>query len=116
MPCTDQKFNVEPNIYFNNSDLFSLLSKNIDILPEEFQEILLCKESNQEKELKKQTMTNSNDTLIKNGITIDNNNYLPSSVPIYTLHNLWRKSISKWSFVTIDKSFTFNIRLYNNNN
>lgn len=44
LPPTDHKYQLNPNIYFNNSDLFSLLSRNIDILPEEFQEILMCKE------------------------------------------------------------------------
>lgn len=29
--------------YLNNSDLFSTLSRNLDILPEEFYEILQCK-------------------------------------------------------------------------
>lgn len=43
MPPTDAKYELNPNIYLNNSDLFSLLSRNIDILPEEFQEILMCK-------------------------------------------------------------------------
>ena len=44
MPSIDLKGDLNPNIYFNNSDLFSLLSRNMDILPEEFQEILMCKE------------------------------------------------------------------------
>ena len=73
---------------------------------------MLCKEQNQEKDISKLTKAESNDTLVKNGITIDNNNYLPNSVPIYTLHNLWRKSVSKWLFVTIDKSWHLNIILY----
>ena len=43
-----------PSVVLNNSDLFSLLSRNIDILPDEFNEILMCKETNktQEKEMK----------------------------------------------------------------
>jgi energy-converting hydrogenase A subunit M len=44
LPCTDIKYTPNANFYFNNSDLFSLLSRNLDILPEEFQEILMCKE------------------------------------------------------------------------
>ena len=45
MPELESKYVINPNIYFNNSDLFSLLSRNVDILPEEFQEILMCKET-----------------------------------------------------------------------
>ena len=37
MPSLEHKSDVNANIYFNNSDLFSLLSRNVDILPEEFQ-------------------------------------------------------------------------------
>ena len=37
MPSLEDKYVINPNIYFNNSDLFSLLSRNVDILPEEFQ-------------------------------------------------------------------------------
>jgi hypothetical protein len=37
LPCTSEKEKLNFDIYFNNSDLFSLLSRNIDILPEEFQ-------------------------------------------------------------------------------
>lgn len=33
MPSADPNYKLNPNIYFNNSDLFSLLSRNIDILP-----------------------------------------------------------------------------------
>lgn len=38
--------NKTQSVYLNNSDLFSTLSRNYDILPEEFQEILQCKEIN----------------------------------------------------------------------
>lgn len=34
-----------PQVILNNSDLFSLLSRNVDILPEEFHEILMCRET-----------------------------------------------------------------------
>ncbi len=37
MPSTDHNYTLNHDIYFNNSDLFSLLSRNLDILPEEFQ-------------------------------------------------------------------------------
>lgn len=54
MPNIEHKESVNSNIYFNNSDLFSLLSRNLDILPEDFQEILMCKESkNPEKDVAK---------------------------------------------------------------
>jgi len=49
VPSADPKYKLH-KIYFNNSDLFSLLSRNIDILPEDFQDILLCKEGKGEKE------------------------------------------------------------------
>lgn len=34
LPPTDQNYQLNHDIYFNNSDLFSLLSRHIDILPE----------------------------------------------------------------------------------
>jgi hypothetical protein len=37
LPSGDDKYKLNSNIYFNNSELFSLLSRNLDILPEEFQ-------------------------------------------------------------------------------
>lgn len=43
LPNNPDKNKLLSNIYLNNSDLFSTLSRNFDILPEEFQEILQCK-------------------------------------------------------------------------
>lgn len=34
LPSNPDKFKVSSNIYLNNSDLFSTLSRNFDILPE----------------------------------------------------------------------------------
>lgn len=69
MPCMEQQnYKVNPNIYFNNSDLFSLLSRNVDILPEGFQEILMCKEiKNVEKGSSRVTKEEADDLLKKNG-------------------------------------------------
>ena len=68
MPQIDDKYVVNPQTYFNNSDLFSLLSRHIDILPEEFQEILMCKETkNPEKESTKISKEVADATLKKSG-------------------------------------------------
>ena len=64
LPSTDPKYHPNANFYFNNSDLFSLLSRNVDILPEEFLEILMCKESKQsEKELNRVSKSQSHELL-----------------------------------------------------
>lgn len=43
VPFNSDKNKTAP-VYLNNSDLFSTLSRNIDILPEELQEVLQFKE------------------------------------------------------------------------
>lgn len=96
LPCTDEKYKPNSNIYFNNSDLFSLLSRNIDILPEEFQEILMCRESkNQEKEPSKLSKQQSNEVLKKSNLAVESNPYIHGLGNINNLHTIWRKTINK---------------------
>jgi hypothetical protein len=96
LPCTDEKYKPNSAIYFNNSDLFSLLSRNMDILPEEFQEILLCKESkNQEKQGSKLTKQQSHEMLQKVNLTVENNPYIHGLGNTYNLHTIWRNSLAK---------------------
>jgi hypothetical protein len=95
MPYIEQKYTINPNIYFNNSDLFSLLSRNVDILPEDFQEILMCKEGKQpEKEPKTISKEQAAEVLQRQGQFVENNPYL-SSLGSNHLHSIWRKALSK---------------------
>ena len=48
LPPPNQSYTPH-KIYFNNSDLFSLLSRHIDVLPEHFQEILLERDTKENK-------------------------------------------------------------------
>jgi hypothetical protein len=56
----------------------------------------MCKDSkSQEKDSGKLSRQYSNEALSRNGVTIDNNPYIPNIGPTYTLHNIWRKTLSK---------------------
>lgn len=96
LPCQDNNYQLNSNIYFNNSDLFSLLSRNMDILPEDFQEILMCKDSkNNEKEASRLEPAQANEILRKEGESIESNPYLSSLGSSYSLHGIWRKHLAK---------------------
>ena len=92
----DQRRQIE-NLYFNNSDLFSLLSRNIDILPEEFQETLFCKESakNQDKDIPHLTKAQADDYLKRNNVGIEANNYLGTLGNSYSHLNIWKRTLNE---------------------
>ena len=97
MPSIDNNQPLNKNIYFNNSDLFSLLSRNTDILPEEFQEVLMGKEGKNnsgEKEVRV-TKEQAAEVLKKNGLEVESNPYLSSLPNTHHLHSIWRKALSK---------------------
>ncbi len=48
----NKTYRPSDTLVFANSDVFSLLSRNIDILPEEFQSFLLDKESGKDNSAK----------------------------------------------------------------
>ena len=91
-PDTDKPIS---NIVLNNSDLFSLLSRNMDILPEEFHENLICKEGKSlEKENKEKISKKSAEEFLeKKGCRVDDNGYLGNFTTNYRLHRIWRKEV-----------------------
>lgn len=99
LPPTDHKYELNPNIYFNNSDLFSLLSRNMDILPEEFQEILMCKEpkNTTDKESSRLSKEHSDELLKQHHLFVENNPYLATLGNNNKLHSIWRKILNQWS-------------------
>ena len=93
------------NIVFANSDVFSLLSRNIDILPEEFQSFLLDKEGKEKNEdgMEKTEVTsaksnskirNLTEVYDKKGLRLENNPYL-SGVSLSQSNNVWKRLIDE---------------------
>ena len=92
-------------IVFANSDVFSLLSRNIDILPEEFQSFLLDKEGKEKNEdgMEKTEVTsaksnskirNLTEVYDKKGLRLENNPYL-SGVSLSQSNNVWKRLIDE---------------------
>ncbi len=101
----NKAYKPSENIVFANSDVFSLLSRNIDILPEEFQTFLLDKESKDKNEdiLEKTEVTSAKSTSnIKNlsevydkkGIKLETNPYLGFVSPIQS-SKVWKRLIDE---------------------
>ena len=93
------------NIVFANSDVFSLLSRNIDILPEEFQSFLLDKEGKEKNEdgMEKTEVTsaksnskirNLTEVYDKKGLRLENNPYL-TGVTSSQSNNVWKRLIDE---------------------
>jgi hypothetical protein len=94
------------NIVFANSDVFSLLSRNVDILPEEFQSFLLdkdFKDKTEENAEKTDVMTsaksstkirNLSDAYEKKGIKVENNPYL-TGIGSSQSHAVWKRLIDE---------------------
>jgi len=52
LPYYNKHVFTDKNVYFNNSDLFSLLSRNMDILPDDLRDILNNDSKHQEEKKK----------------------------------------------------------------
>lgn len=60
--------------------MFSLISRNIDLVPEEFQAMVGYSDSRKDKEANKLTPDRVNAFVRNNNIRFENNPYLPSAV------------------------------------
>ena len=86
------------NVVLNNSDLFSLLCRNNDILPEEIQDFIVYKESEKpvERENKEKiTKENAEDFLIKKNFKLDENGYLGNFATNYKMNRIWMKELDE---------------------
>lgn len=101
----NKAYKPNESIVFANSDVFSLLSRNIDILPEEFQSFLLDKENKDKNEevIEKTEVTsaksasnirNLTEVYDKKGIKLEANPYL-SCVSHNQSSNVWKRLIDE---------------------
>lgn len=101
----NKSYKPNESIVFANSDVLSLLSRNIDILPEEFQSFLLDKENKDKNEevIEKTEVTsaksasnirNLTEVYDKKGIKLEANPYL-SCVSHNQSSNVWKRLIDE---------------------
>ena len=98
MPPANQGYSPH-KIYFNNSDIFSLLSRHLDVLPDQFQEILLEKDSREGREKEERAgrvdRGEAEAQLQRSKVAIEGNEYIPAWCQSSNLHTIWRNSLAK---------------------
>lgn len=99
----NKQYKPNENIAFLNSDVFSLLSRNIDILPEEFHSFLQEKDTKNDEQVEKTEATSAKsssriknlaDVYEKKAIKVETNPYL-SGINQSQANGVWKRLLDE---------------------
>ena len=83
LPSHPEGYQTSAPVDFNNSEMFSLISRNIDLIPEEFQSMVGYSDSRKDKEAMRISPDKIDSFARNNNLRFENNAYLSNVV----LHN-----------------------------